>query len=79
MGVTQYVAGDLTSIDMATVLENDALTDTPDSELLPRLDACFPGAKSFLTVARPRRLVAILRKQFNQRFLPSNRGAQEVV
>ena len=68
MGATRYVAGDLSSIDMETVLAHDALTDTPIPSFYRQLDARFPGSKFILTVRDREGWLKSCRKQFSERF-----------
>ncbi len=68
MGASRYVAGDLSSIDLATVEAHEALTDTPIPSFYRELDARYPGSKFILTVRdRPGWLKSCM-KQFNARF-----------
>jgi fructose-1,6-bisphosphatase/inositol monophosphatase family enzyme len=67
MGATTYVRGDLSSIDMDTVLAHDALTDTPIPSFYRELDARFPGSKFILTVRDRDGWLQSCRKQFNER------------
>jgi fructose-1,6-bisphosphatase/inositol monophosphatase family enzyme len=67
MGATRYVAGDLSSIDMETVLAHDALTDTPIPSFYRELDARFPGSRFILTVRDREGWLKSCRKQFNER------------
>lgn len=67
MGARSYVPGDLSSIDMDTVLEHDALTDTPIPSFYRELDARFPGSKFILTVRDREGWLQSCRKQFNEK------------
>jgi 3'-phosphoadenosine 5'-phosphosulfate (PAPS) 3'-phosphatase len=67
MGATRYVAGDLSSIDMDTVLAHDALTDTPIPSFYRELDRRFPGSKFILTVRDREGWLRSCKKQFNER------------
>lgn len=67
MGASSYVRGDLSSIDMDTVLAHDALTDTPIPSFYRELDARFPGSKFILTVRDREGWLKSCRKQFNER------------
>lgn len=75
MGVTQYVAGDLSSIDMDTVLAHDALTDTPIPSFYRELDQRFPGSKFILTVRDRDGWLQSCRKQFNERLAAKQTAA----
>jgi 3'-phosphoadenosine 5'-phosphosulfate (PAPS) 3'-phosphatase len=68
MGATRYTAGDLASIDMATVETHDALTDTPIPSFYRELDARFPGSRFILTVRDREGWLKSCMKQFNSRF-----------
>ncbi len=67
MGARSYVRGDLSSIDMDTVLAHDALTDTPIPSFYRDLDARFPGSQFILTVRDRAGWLQSCRKQFNER------------
>lgn len=67
MGARSYVPGDLSSIEMDTVLAHDALTDTPIPSFYRELDARFPGSKFILTVRERAAWLQSCRKQFNER------------
>jgi fructose-1,6-bisphosphatase/inositol monophosphatase family enzyme len=67
MGTRRYVAGDLSSIDMDTVLAHDALTDTPIPSFYRELDARLPGSKFILTVRDRESWLQSCRKQFTER------------
>ncbi|NWG74974.1 MAG: hypothetical protein HXY24_10270 [Rubrivivax sp.] len=67
MGASRYVPGDLSSIDLDTVLAHDALTDTPIPSFYRELDARFPGSKFILTVRERAGWLQSCRKQFNER------------
>lgn len=67
MGARRYVAGDLSSIDMDTVLAHDALTDTPIPSFYRELDARFPGSKFILTERDRASWLQSCRKQFTER------------
>jgi fructose-1,6-bisphosphatase/inositol monophosphatase family enzyme len=67
MGALSYAPGDLSSIDMDTVLAHDALTDTPIPSFYRELDARFPGSKFILTVRDRAGWLQSCRKQFNEK------------
>jgi 3'-phosphoadenosine 5'-phosphosulfate (PAPS) 3'-phosphatase len=77
MGIERYVCGDLSSIDMDTVLAHDALTDTPIPSFYRELDARFPGSKFILTVRDRDGWLNSCRKQFNERFAAAQIGAHK--
>src|SRR4030095_6669082 len=68
IGVTNYVAGDLSSIDLDLVGAFDALTDTPIPSFYRELDKRFPGSKFILTVRARDEWLTSCKKQFTQRF-----------
>jgi fructose-1,6-bisphosphatase/inositol monophosphatase family enzyme len=67
MGALRYARGNLSSIDMDTVLAHDALTDTPIPSFYRELDARFPGSKFILTVRDRAGWLQSCRKQFNEK------------
>jgi 3'-phosphoadenosine 5'-phosphosulfate (PAPS) 3'-phosphatase len=67
MGATRYIPGDLSSIDMDTVLAHDALTDTPIPSFYRELDQRFPGSRFILTVRDQEGWLKSCKKQFNER------------
>lgn len=75
MGTTRYAAGDLSSIDMDTVIAHDALTDTPIPSFYRELDARFPGSKFILTVRDREGWLNSCKKQFNERSAASQSDA----
>ncbi len=77
MGVTRYVAGDLSSIDMDTVHAYEALTDTPIPSFYRELDRRFPGSKFILTVRDRDGWLQSCRKQFNERFAAKQTDAHK--
>ena len=60
--------GDLSSVDLAVVDANDALTDTPIPSFYRDLDARYPGSKFILTVRDSEGWLKSCKKQFTQRF-----------
>lgn len=68
MGAGRYVAGDLSSIDLATVEAYEALTDTPIPSFYRELDRRFPGSKFILTVRDRAGWLKSCMKQFSPRF-----------
>ena len=68
MGVVKYATGDLSSVDLAVVDANDALTDTPIPSFYRALDARYPGSKFILTVRDSEGWLKSCKKQFTQRF-----------
>jgi 3'-phosphoadenosine 5'-phosphosulfate (PAPS) 3'-phosphatase len=68
MGAARYVAGDLSSIDIASVEAHDALTDTPIPSFYRELDARYPGSKFILTVRDRQGWLKSCMKQFSPRF-----------
>jgi hypothetical protein len=79
MGTSRYVPGDLSSIDMDTVLAHDALTDTPIPSFYKELDARFPGSKFILTVRDRAGWLQSCRKQFNERSAAAQNEAHRLL
>ncbi len=67
LGVTDYRKGDLSSIDKAALLNNDALTDTPIPSYYRELDVEYPDSKFVLTVRDMGDWLKSCKKQFNQK------------
>lgn len=67
MGITRYVPGDLSSIDLDVIDANDAFTDTPIPSFYRELDARYPGSKFILTVRDAEGWLQSCKKQFNQK------------
>ena len=67
LGISRYVLGDLSSVDLAAVDAHDALTDTPIPSFFRELDARYPGSKFILTVRDREGWLASCEKQFTRR------------
>ena len=68
MGVVEYRAGDLASVDLDLVDAHDALTDTPIPSFYRELDARYHGSKFVLTVRDSEGWLKSCKKQFTERF-----------
>ena len=64
MGVTNYAAGELSSVDLDPVDSYDAVTDTPIPSFFRELDARYPGSKFILTVRGREGWLRSCQKQF---------------
>lgn len=67
MGVENYVAGDLVSLDKDALDKYDAFTDTPIPSFFRELDAEYPGSKFILTERDMDGWLQSCKKQFNDR------------
>lgn len=74
-GLSHYVPGELTSIDMALLEEFDALTDTPIPSFYRELDAKFPDAKFILTLRERQGWLNSCKKQFTQKLADKQNDA----
>jgi 3'-phosphoadenosine 5'-phosphosulfate (PAPS) 3'-phosphatase len=66
-GVINYDAGDLSSIDMSVLEENDAISDTPIPSFYRELDAKYPDSRFILTVRDMEGWLNSCKKQFTQK------------
>jgi 3'(2'),5'-bisphosphate nucleotidase len=66
-GLSSYLPGDLSSVDLELVDSYDALTDTPIPSFYRELDVRYPGSKFILTVREKEGWLKSCRKQFNER------------
>ena len=69
IGVTSYVAGDLSSIDLQEIDANDAITDTPIPSFYKQLDARYPDSKFILTTREMNDWLKSCKKQFTKRMV----------
>lgn len=67
MGAKVYRPGDISCLDIDTINDNDAFTDTPIPSFYPQLDQRYPGSKFILTVRDIDAWLKSSRKQFNAR------------
>jgi hypothetical protein len=77
MGVSEYTAGDLSSLDLDVVQAFEALTDTPIPSFYRELDAKFPGSKFILTVRDADGWLTSCKKQFTQSFAERQTNAHK--
>jgi 3'-phosphoadenosine 5'-phosphosulfate (PAPS) 3'-phosphatase len=67
LGVQDYTPGDLTSIDLKEIDENDAFTDTPIPSFYRELDIAYPGSKFILTTRDMEGWLKSCKKQFTEK------------
>lgn len=69
IGVTSYVPGDLSSINLQEIDANDAITDTPIPSFYEQLDARYPDSKFILTTRDMNDWLKSCKKQFTKRMV----------
>lgn len=69
LGITRYIAGDLSSINLDEIDANDAFTDTPIPSFYQQLDARYPGSKFILTTRDMDDWLKSCKKQFTTRMV----------
>ena len=69
LGVSEYIAGDLSSIDLQEINANDAFTDTPIPSFYKQLDARYPNSKFILTTRDMDDWLKSCKKQFTKRMV----------
>jgi 3'(2'), 5'-bisphosphate nucleotidase len=69
LGVTRYIAGDLSSVDLEKVDTNDAFTDTPIPSFYKELDKHYPNSKFILTTRDMDGWLKSCKKQFTERIV----------
>ena len=79
LGVTRYTAGDLGSIDLEAIDNNDALTDTPIPSFYRELDDRYPGSRFILTVREETGWLKSCQKQFTQKLADKQNQASNQV
>ena len=67
LGVTNFRAGDLSSIELEEIDANDAFTDTPIPSFYRELDVKYPGSKFILTVRDTDAWLKSCKKQFTKK------------
>ena len=75
IGVTSYIAGDLSSIDLQEIEANDAFTDTPIPSFYKQLDAKYPNSKFILTTRDMDDWLRSCKKQFTKRMVEKQNEA----
>jgi 3'-phosphoadenosine 5'-phosphosulfate (PAPS) 3'-phosphatase len=74
-GVINYDAGDLSSIDMSVLEENDAISDTPIPSFYRELDAKYPDSRFILTTRDMEGWLNSCKKQFTQKLADKQNDA----
>ena len=69
LGVTRYIAGDLSSVNLEEIDANDAFTDTPIPSFYQQLDQQYPGSKFILTTRDMDGWLKSCKKQFTERIV----------
>ena len=69
IGVTKYIAGDLSSVDLQEIDANDAFTDTPIPSFYKQLDEKYPNSKFILTTRNMDDWLRSCKKQFTKRMV----------
>jgi 3'-phosphoadenosine 5'-phosphosulfate (PAPS) 3'-phosphatase len=67
LGVTRYLRGDLSSVDLTQIDAHEAFTDTPIPSFYRELDVAYPGSKFILTVRDREGWLRSCKKQFTRR------------
>ena len=79
LGVTRYIAGDLSSINLQELDANDAFTDTPIPSFYKQLDARYPNSKFILTTRDMDDWLRSCKKQFTKRMVEKQNEATNQV
>jgi len=69
LGVTRYIAGDLSSVNLEEIDANDAFTDTPIPSFYKELDKHYPNSKFILTTRDIDGWLRSCKKQFTERIV----------
>jgi 3'(2'),5'-bisphosphate nucleotidase len=69
LGITKYVAGDLSSINLQEIDANDAFTDTPIPSFYKELDEKYTNSKFILTTRDMDDWLKSCKKQFTKRMV----------
>lgn len=69
IGISKYIAGDLSSIDLREIDEHDAFTDTPIPSFYKELDTAYPNSKFILTTRNMDDWLKSCGKQFTKRIV----------
>jgi len=67
IGVKHYAKGDISSIDLSIIDNNNAFTDTPIPSFYKELDEKYSESKFILTIRDKEAWLKSCRKQFNQK------------
>ncbi|WP_300463366.1 inositol monophosphatase family protein [Desulfobacula sp.] len=68
IGVAHYAQGDLSSVDLSIINNNNAFTDTPIPSFYRELDIKYPDSKFVLTIRDMDGWLRSCKKQFNEKF-----------
>jgi 3'-phosphoadenosine 5'-phosphosulfate (PAPS) 3'-phosphatase len=79
LGVVNYAAGDLSSLDTTLLEENDAFTDTPIPSFYQELDKEYPGSKFILTTRNMDGWLKSCKKQFTQKHADKQNTASNLL
>ena len=79
LGATNYVRGDLSSIDLQKIENNDAFTDTPIPSFYRELDKRYPHSKFILTVREIEGWLRSCKKQFTKKHAQKINNALNVI
>jgi len=69
LGVSRYITGDLSSVDLEELEANDAFTDTPIPSFYQQLDKQYPNSKFILTTRDMNGWLKSCKKQFTERIV----------
>lgn len=69
IGVTKYIAGDLSSVNLQEIDANNAFTDTPIPSFYKQLDEKYPNSKFILTTRNMDDWLRSCKKQFTKRMV----------
>jgi len=69
LGVTRYIAGNLSSVNLEEIDANDAFTDTPIPSFYKQLDQQYPDSKFILTTRDIDGWLKSCKKQFTERIV----------
>lgn len=74
-GIVNYITGDLSSIDVSVLEDNDAISDTPIPSFYRELDEKYPNSKFILTVRDMEGWLNSCKKQFTQKLADKQNDA----
>lgn len=69
LGVSSYIAGDLSSVNLEEIDANDAFTDTPIPSFYKQIDKQYPNSKFILTTRDMDGWLKSCKKQFTERIV----------
>jgi len=79
LGVTRYIAGDLSSVNLKEIDANDAFTDTPIPSFYKQLDKHYPNSKFILTTRDMEGWLKSCKKQFTERMVANQNEATSLL